>query len=126
MKKIIETAKAPAPVGPYSQAILIDGFLYCSGQIPIVPETGEILTGDISEQTRQVMKNAEEVLKEADFHWGDVIKTAIFLTDLGDFNAVNTVYAEYFKTNPPARSCVQVSALPKGVNVEIEIIARKS
>jgi len=126
MKKAIETNLAPAPVGPYSQAIEVDGTLYCSGQIPIVPATGEILTGDIEKQTLQVMSNAEAVLKAADYNWSDVIKSAIFLTDLGDFQKVNAIYAQYFKVLYPARSCVQVSALPKGVNVEIEFIAKKS
>ena len=126
MKKVIETKSAPAPVGPYSQALEVDGTLYCSGQIPIVPETGDILTGDIQEQTRQVMKNAEAVLKEADYTWRDVIKCTIFLTDLGDFAKVNEIYATYFEQPFPTRSCVQVSALPKAVNVEVEIIARKS
>ncbi|MCJ8277013.1 MAG: RidA family protein [Bdellovibrionales bacterium] len=126
MKKVIETSNAPAPVGPYSQAIEMDGTLYCSGQIPIVPETGDILTGDVQEQTKQVMKNAEAVLKEADYSWGDVIKTTIFMTDLGDFAKMNEIYASYFGDQPPARSCVQVAALPKGVNVEVEILARKA
>ncbi len=126
MKKAIETNLAPAPVGPYSQAIQVGGTLYCSGQIPIVPATGEILTGDIEKQTLQVMANAEAVLKAADYNWSDVIKSAIFLTDLGDFQKVNAIYAQYFKAPYPARSCVQVSALPKGVNVEIEFIAQKS
>lgn len=126
MKTFIETDKAPAPVGPYSQAVLIDGFLYCSGQIPIVPESGELLTGAIESQALQVMKNIGAVLDEAGFAFKDVIKTAIFLTDLGDFSKVNAIYADYFSVNPPARSCVQVAALPKGVNVEIEVIARKA
>jgi 2-iminobutanoate/2-iminopropanoate deaminase len=126
MKKVIETKSAPAPVGPYSQALEVDGTLYCSGQIPIVPETGELLTGDIQEQAKQVMKNAEAVLKQADYSWGDVIKSSIFLTDLGDFQKVNEIYASYFKEPFPARSCVQVAALPKGVNVEIEFLARKA
>lgn len=126
MKKVIETKNAPAPVGPYSQALEVDGTLYCSGQIPIIPETGEILTGDVVEQAKQVMKNAEAVLKEADYTWGDVIKAGIFLTDLGDFQKVNEVYASYLAEPFPARSCVQVAALPKGVNVEIEFMARKA
>lgn len=126
MKKVIETKNAPAPVGPYSQALEVDGTLYCSGQIPIVPETGEVLTGDIVEQAKQVMKNAEAVLKEADYTWSDIIKAAIFLTDLGDFQKVNEVYASYLSAPYPSRSCVQVAALPKGVNVEIEFMARKA
>ena len=126
MKKVIETQMAPAPVGPYSQALEVDGTLYCSGQIPIVPETGVVLTGDIKEQTRQVMKNAEAVLKEADYHWSDVIKATIFLTDLNDFQAVNEIYASHLAAPFPARSCIQVAALPKGVNVEVELLARKA
>lgn len=126
MKKVIETKLAPAPVGPYSQALEVDGTLFCSGQIPIVPATGEVLTGDISKQAQQVMQNAEAVLKEADYAWGDVIKATIFLTDLADFNAVNEVYASYLSAPFPARSCIQVAALPKGVNVEIELLAKKA
>ena len=99
MKKVIETKNARAPVGPYSQALIVDGTLYCSGQIPIVPETGDILTGDIQEQTKQVMKNAEAVLKEADYSWSDVIKTTIFLTDLGDFGKVNESMLDIFQIN---------------------------
>ncbi len=125
MKKVIETKSAPAPVGPYSQALEVDGTLFCSGQIPIVPETGDILTGDIQEQTKQVMQNAEEVLKAADYSWKDVIKSTIFLTDLNDFQKVNEIYATYFEEPFPARSCIQVAALPKGVNVEVELLARK-
>lgn len=125
MKKIIHTDHAPAPVGPYSQAILRGDTLFCSGVIPIVPETGEILTGDIQSQAKQVMKNTLEVLKAADMNWSNVTKSMIFLTDLNDFAAVNEIYGEAFPKNPPARSCVQVSALPKGVNVEIEVLAHK-
>ncbi|MCB0377203.1 MAG: RidA family protein [Bdellovibrionales bacterium] len=126
MKKVIETKNAPAPVGPYSQALEVDGTLYCSGQVPIIPATGEVLTGDIEGQAKQVMINIEAVLKQADYSWGDVIKTTIFLTDLGNFGKVNDIYASYFTSNFPARSCVQVSALPKGVDVEIEVLARKA
>ncbi len=126
MKKAIETKLAPEPVGPYSQAIEVDGTLYCSGQIAIVPATGEVLTGDIEKQTLQVMTNAEAVLKAADYKWSDVVKTTIFLTDLKDFQKVNALYSKYFTAPFPARSTVQVSALPKGVNVEVELIAKKS
>ncbi len=126
MKKVIETKNAPAPVGPYSQALEVDGTLYCSGQIPLNPETGEILTGAIEDQTQLVMKNAEAVLKQADYSWGDVIKATIFLTDLADFGKVNEIYASYLQDPFPARSCVQVAALPKGVNVEMEFLARKA
>ena len=103
----------------------VDGTLFCSGQIPIIPETGSLLTENIEDQAKQVMKNIEAVLTAADYKWGDVVKTMIFLTDLKDFDKVNGVYAKYFTNDPPARSCVQVSALPKGVNVEIEVLARR-
>jgi 2-iminobutanoate/2-iminopropanoate deaminase len=126
MKKVIETNNAPAPVGPYSQALEVDGTLYCSGQIPLNPQTGDILTGAIEEQTQLVMKNAEAVLRQADYNWGDVIKATIFLTDLDDFAKVNEIYASYLQEPFPARSCVQVAALPKGVNVEMEFLARKA
>lgn len=126
MKKVIETKAAPAPVGPYSQALEVDGTLYCSGQVPIIPETGEVVTSSIEEQTKLVMKNAEAVLKQADYTWKDVIKSSIFLTDLGDFQKVNEIYATYFEQPFPARSCVQVAALPKGVDVEMEFLARKA
>ena len=126
MKKAIKIEKAPPPIGPYSQALEVDGVLYCSGQIPMVPETGEILTGDIVEQAKQVMKNAEEILKQAGYGFSDVIKSTIFLTDLGNFQKVNEVYGSCFDPPFPARSCVQVAALPKGVGLEIELLARKS
>jgi 2-iminobutanoate/2-iminopropanoate deaminase len=125
MKKIIETSKAPAPVGPYSQAVEINNFLYCSGQIPLDAESGDLLLGDIKEQTQKVMENISEVLKAADLNFSNVIKTAIFLTDMNDFAPMNEVYAKYFTEQPPARSCVAVSSLPKNVNVEIEVIAHR-
>lgn len=123
MKKIISTTNAPAAIGPYSQAIEINGMLYLSGQIALVPDTGEIVQGGIEEQTKQVLKNIEGVLIAAGISFADVIKTTVFLTDLADFNVVNTIYGEKFKENPPARSCVQVAGLPKGVSIEIEVIA---
>lgn len=125
MKKVIKTEKAPNPVGPYSQAIEVGKMLFCSGQIAIVPETDQVLTGDIEAQTRQVMKNISAVLEKGGYQWTNIVKTTIFLTDLGDFGKVNAIYAEAFKELPPARSTIQVSALPKGVNVEIEVIAHK-
>jgi len=125
MKKIFQTDKAPAPVGPYSQAVEVDGTLYCSGQISIVPETGALLTGDIQQQTSQVMKNINAVLEAADLTLNHVVKTTIFLTNMDDFTKVNEIYALSFEQGPPARSCVAVSTLPKGVNVEIEVIARR-
>lgn len=123
MKKVVRTDKAPEPVGPYSQALEAGGVLFCSGQIPMVPETGDILTGSVEDQTKQVMKNVEAVLKEAGYGFSDVVKTTIFLTDLDDFQKVNEIYSTYFNPPFPARSCVQVAALPKGVDVEIEVLA---
>lgn len=125
MKKVIQTENAPKPVGPYSQAIEVGNMLFCSGQIAIVPATDEVLTGDIETQTRQVMKNIKGVLDKAGYTWNQIVKTTIFLTDMKDFVKVNAIYAEAFKELPPARSTVQVSGLPKGVNVEIEVIAFK-
>jgi 2-iminobutanoate/2-iminopropanoate deaminase len=124
-KKVIFTNDAPAPVGPYSQAIAVTGeLLFVAGQIPLNPKTGEIVgEGDISLQTRQVMSNIEAILKEAGTNWQNVVKTSVFLTDLANFVAMNQVYAEYFSDNPPARACVEVSRLPKNVLVEIECIA---
>lgn len=124
-KKIHVTDKAPAPVGPYSQAVEVDGWLYCSGQIPLNPATGRVEIGPIQDQTRLVMSNVQAVLEQAGLGFENVVKTAIFITDMNDFAAINEVYATYFKEQPPARSCVQVAALPKGVNVEIEVIAKR-
>ncbi|MCB0365649.1 MAG: RidA family protein [Bdellovibrionaceae bacterium] len=125
MKKVIMTDRAPAPVGPYSQAIEVDGTLYCSGQISIDPSSGEVFTGDIQKQAQMVMKNVEAVLAAADMTFGNVVKTTIFLTDMADFAKVNEVYASCFTAEPPARSCVAVASLPKGVNVEVEVLARR-
>lgn len=126
MKKIIRTANAPEPIGPYSQAVQMGNMIFCSGQIPLDPKTNQILTGDISAQTELVMKNIEAVLKEAGCEFKNVVKTTIFLTSMKDFPLVNEVYGKYFKELPPARSTVEVSGLPKGVNVEIEVLAFKS
>lgn len=120
MKKIY-TNKAPNPVGPYSQAIIANGFLYCSGQIAINPENNQFINGDIAEQTQQVMKNIEAVLKEANCDFKDVIKTTCFLDDMKNFATFNEIYAKYF-VSEPARSCVEAK-LPKGAKVEVEIIA---
>lgn len=122
-KKIIQTDLAPAPVGPYSQAVQVGDFLYCSGQIPLNPKTNEVFTGDIKEQTRMCMENVRAVLDKAGMNFGNVIKTTIFITDMKTFGEVNEVYATYFKEAPPARSCVEVAGLPKGVNVEVEVLA---
>lgn len=126
MKKIITSSKAPAPVGPYSQAVEVNNVLYCSGQIPLNPETGELVMDSIEAQTQQVMENISAVLAAAGLSFEHVFKAAIFITDMSDFSRINEVYAKYFKEEPPARSCVQVAALPKGVNVEIEVIAYRS
>src|SRR5262245_47909655 len=123
MKKIISTNEAPAAIGPYSQAVRSGRFLYCSGQIPLDPKSGEIVSGDIATQTRRVLDNIAAILRTEGLTFDHIVKTTIFLTDLGDFQTVNETYGSYFKQNPPARSTVQVSALPKGANVEIEVIA---
>lgn len=125
-KKVIRTKKAPAPVGPYNQAIASSGqMLFVAGQIPLDPQSGEIIgTGDITAQTKQVMSNIEAILTEAGANWNNVVKTSVFLTDLGNFSAMNQIYAQYFaEDTAPARACVEVSRLPKDVLVEIECIA---
>ena len=121
MKKVISTTKAPAAIGPYSQAIEANGFVFASGQIPVNPETGEIPAG-IEAQAEQVMKNLGEVLKEAGSSFEKAVKTTCFLADMNDFAAFNEVYAKYF-VNKPARSCVAVKTLPKNVLCEVEVIA---
>lgn len=120
--KIISTSNAPAAIGPYSQAILVNGMLYTSGQIPLDPFNGQVVEGGIKEQTLQVMKNLKAILDEAGTSFENVIKTTCFLYDMGDFVAFNEVYGEYF-TKKPARSCVAVKNLPKNVLVEVEVIA---
>lgn len=125
MKKIMHTDNAPKAVGPYSQAVQLGDFLFCSGQISIDPKTNEVFTGDIKTQTEMVMKNIEAVLATAQLNFDNVVKTTIFLTNMGDFATVNEVYAKYFVEAPPARSTVAVAALPKGVNVEIEVLAHR-
>lgn len=125
MKKVIHTDNAPKAVGPYSQAVQMGDFLFCSGQISINPKTNEVFTGDIKTQTEMVMKNIEAVLSAAGLNYGSIIKTTIFLTNMNDFATVNEIYATAFKEAPPARSTVAVTGLPKGVNVEIEVIAHR-
>lgn len=126
MKKIIETSKAPAPIGPYSQAVLFDDTLYTSGQIPINPETGKLVLDNISMETEQVMKNLKAVLEKAQMNFDNVLKATIFIKNMDDFQDINSVYGSYFdEANAPARETVQVARLPKDVNVEISIIARK-
>lgn len=124
-KKVIRTDNAPAPVGPYNQAIAASGtMLFCSGQIAIDPTTGTILDGDVEAQTKQVMANLAAVLKEAGADWSNVVKTGVFLKDMNDFGAVNKIYGSYFdEATAPARACVEVVRLPKDVLVEIECIA---
>ncbi|HEX4086540.1 MAG TPA: RidA family protein [Chthoniobacteraceae bacterium] len=122
-RKIIATVEAPKAVGPYSQAVAIGNFLFCSGQIPLMPSTGELVQGDASEQTTQVLENLGAVLRANGMTYANVVKTTVFLIDLGEFAAMNDVYAVYFPANQPARSTIQVAALPKGARVEIEAIA---
>jgi len=123
MKNSVLTADAPAAIGPYSQAVRSRDFLFCSGQIPLDPKSGRIVSGDIATQTRRVMDNIGAILRAGGLTFNNIIKTTIFLTNLGDFQTVNETYGSYFKQDPPARSTVQVSALPRGANVEIEVIA---
>ena len=123
--KIIETNKAPKAIGPYSQAIEAGGFVYTSGQIPLDPETGVLKGGDIKEQTRQSLLNVKAILEEAGLTMDSVVKTTVFLADMGDFADMNAVYAEFFAEPYPARSAVAVKTLPKGALVEIEVVAGK-
>jgi 2-iminobutanoate/2-iminopropanoate deaminase len=122
-KQVITTADAPAAIGPYSQAIRVGNLVFTSGQIPLHPQTGDIVGETAAEQALQVLQNLQAVLQAAGASLQNVVKTTIFLTDLSQFAAVNAVYAEFFPENPPARSTVQVAALPRGVQVEIEAIA---
>ena len=123
--RAITTSYAPAPVGPYNQAVLAGGWLYCSGQIPLDPATGAMVgDGDVAAETRQVLSNLEAVLAEAGAKPSDVVRTTVFLADLADFQTVNGIYAEVFGEGvSPARACVQVAALPKGARVEIDCVA---
>ncbi len=125
MKKIIRTSEAPAPIGPYSQAVLANGFLYISGQIPINPINGELYQSSLKGETHQVMRNLNAVLLEAGYGFEHVVKTTIFLSDMSLFAEVNEVYGSYFLRDFPARETVAVKGLPKGVNVEISAIAYK-
>ena len=124
MKTIIHTDNAPKAIGPYSQAVMAGGMLFVSGQIPINPQTGELSTADISEQTKLVMDNIGAILKAAGLTYENIVKTTCLLADINDFAAMNKVYAEYFPTNPPARSAFAVKDLPKGARLEIEVIAQ--
>lgn len=125
MKKIINTSGAPAPIGPYSQAVEYGGLLFVSGQVAIDPRSGQLLTGDIERETIQVMTNIGAVLEEAGLDFGHVLKTSIFLRDMNDFAKVNEVYGRYFTDRFPARETVQVAALPKNAQVEISVVAAK-
>ena len=123
MKKVISTTKAPAAIGPYSQAIQVGNLVYTSGQIPIDPATGMFVAGGIKEQTRQSLLNVKNILEEAGLTMSDVVKTTVFMADMNDFADMNAVYAEFFAEPYPARSAVAVKTLPKGALVEIEVIA---
>ena len=125
MKKVISTPNAPAAIGPYSQAILSNNTLYCSGQIAINPATGNLVMENITAETNQVMQNISAVLDAAEMDFSHVVKCSIFMKDMNDYAAINEVYAKSFGENPPAREAVQVSVLPKNVNVEISVIAVK-
>ena len=125
MKKVINTSKAPAAIGPYSQAIEVNGTLYVSGQIPFVPETMTVISEDVKEQTRQSLENVKAILEEAGYSLKDVVKAGVFIKDMNDFTAINEVYAEYLGDVKPARACVEVARLPRDVKVEIEVIAVK-
>ena len=122
-KEVVITKKAPAPIGPYSQGIKINGFLFISGQICIDPETGKLRNSSIQEETEQVMKNLGAILEEGRSSFDLVVKATIFLRDMNDFSTVNAIYGNYFKNDPPARETVEVSQLPKGSRVEISFIA---
>jgi 2-iminobutanoate/2-iminopropanoate deaminase len=122
---IINSAKAPAPIGPYSQATMANGILYVSGQIPLNQETGELVSSSIEEETHMVMKNLQFILAEAGMDFSNVVKCSIFVKDLNNFGKINETYGSYFTSNPPARETVEVSRLPKDVNVEISCIAVK-
>ena len=123
--KVINTKNAPAAIGPYSQAIEVNGFVYTSGQLPINPETGEFAGSDIKSQTEQSLKNVKAILEEAGFTMQNVVKTTVFLADMADFAAMNEVYSSYFSEPYPARSAVAVKTLPKAALVEIECVAAK-
>jgi 2-iminobutanoate/2-iminopropanoate deaminase len=122
-KRVINTTKAPAPIGPYSQAIISNNMLFISGQIPLNPSTNELVTGDVATETHQVMRNLQEILEEAAVNFNHVVKTTIFLSDMNLFTKVNEVYGSYFAADYPARETVAVKGLPKDVNVEISMIA---
>jgi len=125
MKKIIHTNHAPAAIGPYSQAVEFNGMLFISGQIPINPETGKVVEGNITQQTEQVMENIKAILEEAGYSFSNVVKSTCLLSDMVNFKAMNEIYGKYYQENPPARAAFAVKELPLGVMVEIETIASK-
>lgn len=123
MKSVVNTDKAPAAIGPYSQAIKAGNIMFISGQIPVDPANGTVVSGGIAAQTKMVLDNISAILKHENLELGNVVKTTVFLTDLNDFQTVNRVYGEYFSKDAPARCCVQIGKLPKGVSIEIEAVA---
>ena len=123
MKKVIATSEAPKAVGPYSQAVAVGNFLFCAGQIPLDPATGELIAGDVTAQTERVLQNVKGVLRANGMTFAHVVKATVFMVDLGKFADMNAVYSQYFSEPFPARSTIQVAALPKGAQVEIEVIA---
>lgn len=124
-KNIFNTENAPAAIGPYNQAIKAGNTLYVSGQIPLIPETMELIDSGVADETHQVLKNVQAILEHADYTFNDVVKASIFIANMDDFATINEVYAQYFTENQPARECVAVKTLPKNVNVEISVIAWK-
>ncbi|HLT86610.1 MAG TPA: RidA family protein [Sphingobacterium sp.] len=125
-KQILNTGNAPAAIGPYNQAIQAGNTLYVSGQIPLIPETMELITSGVADETHQVLKNVQAILTHAGYTLNDVVKASIFISNMDDFATINEVYAQYFTENQPARECVAVKTLPKNVNVEISVIAWKA
>ncbi|MGF6907636.1 RidA family protein [Fusobacterium sp. PH5-44] len=125
MKKIIQTEHAPAALGPYSQAIEVNGMIFVSGQIPFIPETMTLVSDDVQEQTRQSLENVKSILESADSSLDDVVKATVFIKNMDDFTAINEIYNQYLGNVKPARACVEVARLPKDVKVEIEVIAIK-
>jgi 2-iminobutanoate/2-iminopropanoate deaminase len=125
MKTVISTAEAPAAIGPYAQGIAAGPLVFCSGQIPVDPSTGQLIPGNIGARTERVLKNLAAVLEAYGIGLDHVVKTVVFLTDLADFDEMNSAYAKFFPQQPPARSTIQVAALPKGANIEIEAVAVK-
>ncbi|MBO6210460.1 MAG: RidA family protein [Schwartzia sp.] len=125
MKKVISTANAPQAIGPYSQAIEAGGFVFVSGQIPLIPATGELVEGSVEVQTARVLENLKAILEAAGSSLENVVKTTVYITNMDDFAKVNGIYGQYFQENPPARVCVEVSKLPKGALVEIDVIAAR-